>query len=102
MSAALSGWCALFAPVNGKIERADAFLIAGPLQGLWMAKRAYRIVITGAPMLLHRQPRELVVLRVPLMLLGAVDELDEIVDLVVGERAEKAGFLAGAEFGGQL
>ena len=93
---------ALFPPVHGKIERADPFLIAGPLQRLGMAKRAHRVVIAGAPMLLHGQPRELVVLRVALIVSGAVDQLDEAVDLVVGDRAQHLRFLAGEQVVGQL
>jgi hypothetical protein len=47
---------ALFPPIHGKIERGDPLLIAGPLEHLGMAQRAHRIVIAGAPMLLHGQP----------------------------------------------
>src|SRR5215208_5784877 len=93
---------ALFSPVHGKIERADAFLVAGPLQGLGMAQRAHRIVITGAPMLFHGQPGKLVIFRVPLIVPGAIDQLDEAVDLVVSDRAQRPGFLAGEQVRGQL
>src|SRR5262245_43300783 len=48
-----SGFSALFPPVYGKIKRADAVLIAGPLQRLRMAQRAHCVLIAGAPMLLH-------------------------------------------------
>ena len=90
---------ALFPPVHGKIERGEPLLIAGPLERLGMAQRAHRIVIAGAPMLLHGQPGKLVILGVALIVLRAVDQMDQAVDLVVGDRAQHPRFLAGEKVG---
>jgi hypothetical protein len=49
-----------------------------------MAERAHRIVITGAPMILHRQARKLVVLRVAFVVLRPIDQMDDVVDFVAG------------------
>ena len=68
----------LLTPVHGEIERVDAFPIAKPLQSLGMAQRAHCVVITGGPMLIHRQPGRLEILRVSLIVLGAIGQLDKV------------------------
>lgn len=44
---------ALLAAVLRQIERKDAFVVIGALEHLGVAQRAARIVVAGAPMLLH-------------------------------------------------
>src|SRR5580704_17718307 len=51
----------LLASVRSEIESKDAFVIFGSLQHLGVAQRAASIVVPGAPMFLHAQPRERVV-----------------------------------------
>jgi hypothetical protein len=38
-------------------------------------------VVTGAPMFLHAQARELIILGMPLVVLGAIDQVNNIVGL---------------------
>ena len=48
-----------------------------------MAERAHRIVVARSPMLLHCPPGKLVILRVALVILGAIDQLNDVVDFLV-------------------
>src|SRR5437660_8036430 len=67
----------LFTPVRSEIKSKDAFVIAGPLQHLAMAQRAARVMIAGPPMLLHAQPRELVVLGMAFVALGPINQMND-------------------------
>ena len=78
----------LFATVTFEIEREDAIQAGGASKNFGMAKRAEGIVISRAPMVLHRQPRKLVVLRVAFVVLCPVDQVDDVVDLVAGDRLQ--------------
>src|SRR5215472_6855542 len=53
-----------------------------------MPQRAHRVVVSSAPVILHRKTRELVVLRVAFVVPRAVDEVHDVVALTVGGRAE--------------
>jgi hypothetical protein len=59
-----------------------------------MAQCAAGIVVAGAPVLLHAQARELVVLGMPLVVPRAIDQLNNVVDFAVGSRAEELGLRA--------
>src|SRR5215475_11726511 len=76
--------------------------MARSLKHLLMPQRSHRVVESSAPVLLHRETRELVVLRVALVVLRAVDEVHDIVDLTVGNRAEHLRLLARFQIVGQL
>ena len=54
------------------------------LQHLGMTQRAHHVAVAGLPVLLHRAARELVVLRRALVALGVIDQVDDVVDLLVG------------------
>ena len=71
----------------GEVEGEHTFQMARPLKHLLMPQRAHRVVVSSAPVILHREPRELVVLRVALVMLRAVDEVHDVVELMVGGRA---------------
>ena len=60
------------------------------LQHLGMAQRAHGVVVAGAPVLLHGPAGELVILATALVALRAIDQLDDVVDLVVGFAAPAA------------
>lgn len=60
--------------------------VVGASKNFGMAKRADGIVMSRAPMVLHRQPRKLVILRVAFVVLCPVDQVDDVVDLVAGDR----------------
>jgi hypothetical protein len=79
-----TGCTLLFTSVYGEIERKDTVMIGRPLEYFGMAQGADGVVITGAPMLLHAGTRELIVLRRALVVLGAIDQLHNIVGLPVG------------------
>ena len=53
-----------------------------------MPQRADCVVIARPPMVLHRQPGKLVVFRVTLVILGPVDQVDDVVDLLAGDRLQ--------------
>src|SRR5690606_1230601 len=91
-----------FAAGLGEIEGEHAFQMARPFERLFMPKRAHRVVVSGAPVILHREARELVVLRMALVVPRAVDEVHDVVDLAVGDRAEHLRLLARFQIVGQL
>ena len=53
-----------------------------------MAQRADGVVVARAPMVLHRQPGKLVVFRVTFVVPSPVDQVDDVVDLVTGDRLQ--------------
>src|SRR6266536_387828 len=82
----------LFPAVPVEIEGEDALVIRGALEDFAMTQGAPRVVISGAPVLLHARTRKLVVLRVPFVILRAIDQLDDVVDLPLGLFAEQPRF----------
>src|SRR3981081_2059005 len=58
-----------FTPVLSEVERHDALAGVGAPEHLRMAQGSHRVVIAGAPVILHAEPRELVVFRMSLRLL---------------------------------
>src|ERR1700730_13828530 len=87
----------LFATILLKIERGDAVRTGRAGQHLGMTKGAQRIVITGAPMILHREAGKLVVLGVAFVVPRAIDQVDETVDIVRGSRPEEPDVLLRAQ-----
>ena len=79
----------LFATILLKIEGGDAVRPGRALQHLGVAQRAHGVVVAGAPMILHRQAGKLVVLRVAFVVLRAIDQVHDVVDVVIGD--EPAG-----------
>jgi hypothetical protein len=63
-----------------------ALVIPGPLQYSGMAQSAASIVVPGAPMLHHAQPRDFVILGLPFVVLSAIDQVDDVVHLTIGGR----------------
>jgi hypothetical protein len=70
-----------FATVAFEIEREDAVKACGASKNLVMAQRAQCIVISRAPMVLHREPGKLIVFRVTFIVPSPVDQVDDVVDL---------------------
>src|SRR5262245_44479222 len=50
-------------------------------------KAAARVVVAGAPMLLHAKPRKFIVLGMALVILSAIDQMDDVVDSALGDAA---------------
>src|SRR5882762_8660686 len=70
-----------FTPVLRQVEGHDTLVVIGSFEHLGMAQGANRVVIARAPVVLHAETREFVVLRVAFVLLRAVDELNQVVRL---------------------
>src|SRR6266436_8117697 len=85
-----------------EIESHDALEVVRRCKHLGMAQGADRIVVPCLPVVLHAEAREFVVLRVPFVLLGAVDELDEVVRLGGGVRLEERHLRAVSKLLGEL
>src|SRR5262249_18070016 len=77
-----------FATVTFEIEREDAVQAGGTSKNLWMAQRADGIVISRTPMVLHRQTGKLVVLGMTFVVARPIDQVDDVVDLVAGDRLQ--------------
>jgi hypothetical protein len=54
-----------------------------------VSQRASGIVVSGAPMLLHAEARELVILGMAFVALCAVDQMNDVVDFAIGGSAEQ-------------
>src|ERR1700722_12691584 len=92
----------LFAAVTREIEGEDAFAVGGALEDFRMAQGANGVVIAGTPVLLHAGAREVVVLRVALVIPGAIDQVHDVVDLVIALRPEQLRLGAVAQLFGEL
>src|ERR1700756_1349068 len=91
-----------FPSVLREIESHDALEVVRPCKHLGMAQGADRIVVPCLPVVLHAEAREFVVLRVPFVLLGAIDELDEVVHLGGGVPLEERHLRAIPKILGEL
>jgi hypothetical protein len=77
-------------------------MIGRPLKHFGMAQGTDYVVIPGTPMVLHAPTRELVILRRPLITLGVVDEMDDVVDLSISHIPEQRGLRTAAKLLRQL
>src|SRR6202035_5542663 len=77
-----------FTTVAFEIEREDAVQARGASKNLGVAQRADCVVVTRAPMVLHRQARKLVVLGVTFVVLSPVNQVNDVVDFVTGDRLQ--------------
>src|ERR1700750_2542071 len=78
----------LFLPVVSPIEGANAFHLVGTLHDLRVGNGANDIVVPGGPVLLHGPAGELVVLGDAFVVLGIINQLHDIADLLVSLRRE--------------
>src|SRR6201981_216861 len=67
-----------------------------------MPQGAACVMIPGAPMLFHAEPREFVVLGMALVVLCPIDQMDDVVDLALSDGSEQLCFRAVLEFHGQF
>src|SRR4029453_4491078 len=84
-----SGRCAILC---GEIEGKDPIHFVWALQHLRITKGANRIPVASLPVFLHRAARKLVIFGGTFIILGAVDELDKIVDFLIRELRQPLGF----------
>jgi hypothetical protein len=70
-------------------------------KNLGMAQRPYRVVVTRAPMVLHRQARKLIVLGVTFVVPSPVNQLNDVVDLVTGDRLQDLQIIVLLKISGQ-
>src|SRR5262249_25978987 len=66
-----------------KIESTNALHPIGKLQNLTMAERPNGVVVSGAPMLLHRPARELKIFDDAFIALAVVNQLNDVTNLVI-------------------
>src|SRR5207248_3467937 len=83
-----------------KVERAHAFEPVRKLEHLGIAKRAHGVVIAALPVLLHGAAGEFEILGDAFVLLGAIDQLHDVADLVVGQWREQPHLVAAAQLVG--
>ena len=94
--------CQSLATVLHEIEGEESFEVFRPLQNLGVAQGAPRIVVSRAPMLLHACSREFIVLGMPFIIPGTVNQVDDVEHLAVGDCAEQPSFRAVFQVLGKL
>ena len=70
------------------VESSNTIAVFGPFQRAEVIERTDGVVVAGAPMILHGEPREGVVLGAVFVAEGAVDKVDDVVDFVIREAAQ--------------
>src|SRR5690348_7839104 len=78
--------------MSGDIEREHAVGAGRPLQDFGMPQRTDRIRAAGAPMIFHAPRRKFEILRIPLVVLRAVNELDDAVEVAISLGQKKRIF----------
>src|ERR1700730_14832034 len=73
----------LFAAVACEIEGEHTINYLRVFPYFRVAQGANGIAVAALPVLFHRSARELVILGCPLVILGTVDQLDQIIDFLV-------------------
>jgi hypothetical protein len=84
----------LLTPIRAQIESENACAVRWSFQYVMMTQCAPRIVIARTPMLLHVEPRKLIVLGMTLIGLRAIDQMNDVVDRAIGGTAEQSCFSA--------
>src|ERR1700739_5018280 len=83
-----SGWSrsapSSLATVLGEIEGEQAIHVVWALQDLPVAQCASGVVVAPAPVLFHAHARKFVVLRVPLIFPGPIDQMDDVEHFAIG------------------
>src|SRR6516164_5953013 len=82
-----------FAAVDGDVERGNPGLIRRPLQRFRMTQRADRVVISRVPVVDHAEAGKLVVLGLNLVVLRAIDQMHDLVDIAIRDGPEKLAIL---------
>ena len=86
--------------VTGKVEDGELVAVAGALEHLGMAQCTHGVVVARTPMLLHGQPRELIVFRVTFEASRSIDEMHTLRHPEVLERAGNGDEITIFDFAG--
>ena len=89
-------------PLFADIERAHPFEPIRKLKHLGIGQRLPCIVVAGLPVLLHGAPGELKILGDAFIGSGAINQMHDVSDLVVGFSEEELGVGALAQLLGHL
>ena len=81
--------CQSLATVLRKVGGEESLEVSWPLQHLGVTQGASRVVISRAPMLFHTRSREFVILGMPFVIPGVVDQMDDVEDLAISGRTEE-------------
>src|SRR3989442_15988395 len=76
-------------PSRSRSKMKTPLMVRGALEHFRVAQGTNGVVIAGAPGLLHAGARKLIILRMALVVLAAVDQLHDVVDLVIGGRSQQ-------------
>src|SRR5258706_1505675 len=87
----------LFAAIPCKIECEDPVEVCWTSQHFGMAQRTYGVVITGLPMILHRDARKLVIFRMALVVFCPINQVHDAIDLVTSGLVQDLRFLVVAQ-----
>src|SRR6516165_8134567 len=85
-------------PLFADIKRAHPFEPIRKLKHLGIGQRLPCIVVAGLPVLLHGAPRELKILSDAFIRPGAINQMHDVADLVVGFGERDLGVGARAQF----
>src|SRR5262245_1712046 len=83
----------LFATVDGKVEGRHSSAVRRPFQRLGMPQCADRIVVSGIPVVGHAGAGKLVVLGLNLVVLRAINQVHDLVDLAIRDSPKKLAVL---------
>src|SRR5262245_15580353 len=83
----------LFATVDGKVEGRHSSAVRRPFQRLGMPQGADRIVVSGIPVVGHAGAGKLVVLGLNLVVLRAINQVHDLVDLAIRDSPKKLAVL---------
>ena len=68
---------------DAEVEYANALRVVWTLQNLGVSKGGDGIVISSFPMLIHRPPREFVVLGNPFIAFASIDQMNKVANFVI-------------------
>src|SRR5262245_27656742 len=83
----------LFAAVDGEVEGRHAHAVRRPFQRLGMPQGADRVVVPGIPVVGHAGAGKLVVLGLNLVVLRAIDQVYDLIDLAIRDSPKKLAVL---------
>ena len=74
-----------------EVKCPEAVFVFRALEYFFVLQRANGIGVSGAPVICHAEASEFAILRIPLVMHRSIDEVDDVVDLEVGEFGQEFG-----------